>query len=108
MGKDGEDAPVGAGVGGEAELLEDLVDVSFDSALGDEQAVGDGPVGQPLGRGDNQLTMQNETPFVVKGNAALIRPTGTPTAKPPAHTCPRRPARSGTRSTPPQSAPSAP
>jgi hypothetical protein len=40
---------VGAGVGGEAELLGDLLDVGFDGALGDEQAGGDGLVGQPLG-----------------------------------------------------------
>src|SRR5216683_497606 len=40
---------MGAGVGAEAELEEDLLDVCFDGALGDEQAGGEGPVGEPLG-----------------------------------------------------------
>ena len=31
---------MGAGVGAEAELLEDLIDVGFDGALGDEQSSG--------------------------------------------------------------------
>jgi hypothetical protein len=39
---------VGVGVGVEAELEEDLLDVCFDGALGDEQTGGDGPVGEPL------------------------------------------------------------
>jgi hypothetical protein len=45
VGEDGEDAPVGAGADGEGEFEEDLLDVGLDGALGDEQAVGDGPVG---------------------------------------------------------------
>ena len=47
--EDGEDAPVGAGADGEGEFEEDLLDAGLDGALGDEQAVGDGPVGQPFG-----------------------------------------------------------
>lgn len=38
---------MGAGAGGEGEFAEDLLDVDLDGALGNEQAVGDGPVGQP-------------------------------------------------------------
>ena len=49
VGEDGEDAAVGAAVVAEAELLEDLLDVGLDGALGDEQAGGDGPVREPLG-----------------------------------------------------------
>ena len=47
---------MGAGVGIEAELEEDLFDVGFDGAFGDEQAGGDGPVGQPLGDQGEHLT----------------------------------------------------
>jgi hypothetical protein len=39
----------GSGADGEGEFEEDLLDVGLDGALGDEQAVGDGPVGQPFG-----------------------------------------------------------
>src|SRR5258708_40239575 len=56
VGEDGEGAPVGAGVGAEAELEEDLLDVGFDGALGDEQAGGDGLVGQPFGDQSEHLT----------------------------------------------------
>jgi len=49
VGEDGEDAPVRVRVGAEPEFLEDLLDVGLDGALGDEQAGGDGSVGQPLG-----------------------------------------------------------
>jgi hypothetical protein len=57
VGEDGEDAAVGARLGSEAEFPEDLVDVSFDGALGDEQAGGDSPVGQPLGYQREHLTL---------------------------------------------------
>ena len=40
---------MGVGIGAEAELEEDLLDMRFDGALGDEQVGGDGPVGEPLG-----------------------------------------------------------
>jgi hypothetical protein len=48
---------VGAGIGGEAELLEDLLDVGFDGAFGDEQAGGDGLVGQPFGDQRERLAL---------------------------------------------------
>ena len=59
---------MGAGVGIEAELEEDLFDVGFDGAFGDEQAGGDGPVGQPLGDQGEHLAL---TP------AELIEAVGT-------------------------------
>jgi hypothetical protein len=49
VGEDDEDAPVGVGLGAEAELLEDPLDVGFDGAFRDEQAGGDAPVGRALG-----------------------------------------------------------
>jgi len=37
IGQHGEDAPVGAGIGVEAEILEDLLDVRLDGALSDNR-----------------------------------------------------------------------
>jgi len=44
IGEHGEHAAVRAGVGGKAELEEDLLDVGLDGALGDEQPVRDGSI----------------------------------------------------------------
>ncbi len=68
VGEDGEHTTVGAGVGGEAELEEDLLDVSFDGALGDGQAGGDGAVGQPL---------SNQSEHFALTPAELIERVGT-------------------------------
>src|SRR5258708_32497105 len=57
VGEDGEHAAVGVRVGVEAELLEDLLDVGFDGALGDEQAGSDGPVRESLGNQSEHLAL---------------------------------------------------
>jgi hypothetical protein len=55
--EDCEHPPVGTRVGIEAEFLEDLLDVAFDSALGDEYAGGDGLVGKPFGDQSEHLPL---------------------------------------------------
>src|SRR5260370_41609543 len=57
VGEDGEHAAVGVRVGVEAGLLEDLLDVGFDGALGDEQAGCDGPVREALGKQSEHLAL---------------------------------------------------
>src|SRR5260370_11465606 len=57
VGEDGEHAAVGVRVGVEAELVEDLLDVGFDGALGDEQAGSDGPVRESLANQNEHLAL---------------------------------------------------
>jgi hypothetical protein len=49
VGEDGEDAAVLVGRLGRVELVEDLGDMGFDGAFGDQWPGGDGPVGHALG-----------------------------------------------------------
>jgi hypothetical protein len=57
IGEDGEHAPVGIGIGVEAEFEEDLLDVGLNGAFSDKQAGGGGPVGQSLGDQGEHLTL---------------------------------------------------